>query len=157
MRSGSNRTEVAMNPSMLVPTAFDAHVDDMRRRAAASHRAGADRAPRRRTRPGAALAIRVAGPADQPAIARLAALEGRTAPAGGALVAEAGGVVVAALPLDGGRALGDPFEPTADLVRLLELRRRQLERGPEQGLGERLRHALASVLPAHGAASRRAA
>ena len=32
----------------------------------------------------------------------------------------------AALPLDGGRALADPFRPSAHIVELLELRARQL-------------------------------
>jgi hypothetical protein len=34
--------------------------------------------------------------------------------------------LVAALPLDGGAALADPFKPTSDIVALLELRARQL-------------------------------
>jgi hypothetical protein len=42
------------------------------------------------------------------------------------LVAERDGVLVAALPLSGGRAIADPFELTAGVVGLLELRRAQL-------------------------------
>jgi hypothetical protein len=42
------------------------------------------------------------------------------------LVAERAGMVVAAVPLGGGRSIADPFEPSADIVSLLELRRTQL-------------------------------
>jgi hypothetical protein len=37
-----------------------------------------------------------------------------------------GGELVAALPLDGGRPLADPFTHTTDIVRMLELRAAQL-------------------------------
>jgi hypothetical protein len=46
-------------------------------------------------------------------------------------VAEVSGEVVAALPLDGSRALADPFRRTKHLVAMLELRAQQL-RGGEQ-------------------------
>jgi hypothetical protein len=36
--------------------------------------------------------------------------------------------VVAALPLEGGRPLADPFRPSAHYVELLQLRARQLHR-----------------------------
>jgi hypothetical protein len=35
--------------------------------------------------------------------------------------------MLAALPLGSGRAIADPFEPTAEAVALLELRRSQIE------------------------------
>src|SRR4051812_10827546 len=57
---------------------------------------------------------------------RLAVLEGPPRPRGPLLVAEREGVLVAALPLRGGRPIADPFEPTAGIVGLLELRRAQL-------------------------------
>jgi hypothetical protein len=59
-------------------------------------------------------------------IRRLAALDEKPVPIGGVLVAELAGELVAALPVDGGEALADPFTPTADIVALLELRARQL-------------------------------
>jgi hypothetical protein len=42
------------------------------------------------------------------------------------LVAELAGEVVAAVPIDGGRALADPFQRTTDIVSLLRLRARQI-------------------------------
>jgi hypothetical protein len=71
--------------------------------------------------------IRRSGADDAPALARLAALTGRRAPAAEALVAEADGVLLAALPLDGGDPLSDPFRPTADVAALLRLRAGQLD------------------------------
>ena len=47
---------------------------------------------------------------------------------GGVLLAEVGGAVRAALPLDGGRAVADPFVPTAGVTELLALRAGQLRR-----------------------------
>ena len=38
------------------------------------------------------------------------------------LVAEVDEQIVAAVPLDGGRAIADPFRPTADIVELLQAR-----------------------------------
>jgi len=63
---------------------------------------------------------------DDAAIERLAVLEGRPAPKGRFVVAEVGGIVVAALPVGGGEALADPFRATAHLLPLLELRAQQL-------------------------------
>ena len=37
--------------------------------------------------------------------------------------------MIAALPMGAGRPIADPFEPTAEIVALLELRRTQLARG----------------------------
>jgi hypothetical protein len=63
---------------------------------------------------------------DNGVLGRLAALEGRPTPTGPHVLAEIGGVVVAALPLGPGDLLADPFRPTADLIPLLELRARHL-------------------------------
>jgi hypothetical protein len=73
---------------------------------------------------------------DDSELDRLAVLEGRPAPKGRFVVAEVGGVVVAAHPLGGGDALADPFRPTAHLLPLLELRARQL--GSERSRRSRL-------------------
>jgi hypothetical protein len=70
--------------------------------------------------------LRLSGVQDDEALARLAELEGRRAPVGQHVVAEVGGVVVAALPLGPGSALADPFRRTAHLMPLLELRAKQL-------------------------------
>ena len=72
------------------------------------------------------LTIRLAGPGDAPALAELSALDGARRPRGDVLVAEAGGIVRAALPLAGGRPLADPFYPARPLVALLEARAAQL-------------------------------
>jgi hypothetical protein len=73
------------------------------------------------------VTVRRTTSADHGALARLAALDSARPPRGPALVAEADSRMLAALPLGSGRAIADPFEPTAELVALLELRRRQIE------------------------------
>jgi hypothetical protein len=72
------------------------------------------------------LTVRHFAERDIDAIRRLAALDSKPIPTGGVLVAEQEGELVAALPLDGGEALADPFRPTADIVALLQMRARQL-------------------------------
>jgi hypothetical protein len=72
------------------------------------------------------VTIRRATPDDRAALERLAALEGRSAPQGRALVAEAAGHVMAATWLDAGATLADPFQPTGELVALLKARSAQL-------------------------------
>jgi hypothetical protein len=74
------------------------------------------------------LTIRVATPADDDALHRLAALDSAAPLAGRVLVAESDGAPVAALSLARGVAIADPFQPTQDAVRLLMLRRYQLMR-----------------------------
>jgi hypothetical protein len=63
---------------------------------------------------------------DGEALARLAVLDGAPVPSGGCILAEVGGQVVAALPLGGGRAIADPFRPTAHVLHQHELRAGQL-------------------------------
>jgi len=75
------------------------------------------------------VSIRLAGPGDEAAVERLAALETREAPAGDLLLAENGREVVAVLPIEGGPALADPFQRTAEVVELLALRAHQLDTG----------------------------
>jgi hypothetical protein len=86
------------------------------------------------------LTVRVATQRDGEAVRLLAALEGVNMPRGRVLVAEVGDDVVAALPLDGGRALADPFRRSAQYVELLRLRARQLR-------SEGRRASRASVVP----------
>jgi hypothetical protein len=57
----------------------------------------------------------------------VAQLDSGRAPHGGALLAFVGDDLRAALPLDGGEAVADPFESTAELVDLLRLRAAQAE------------------------------
>jgi hypothetical protein len=73
------------------------------------------------------FSVRRSHSGDQVALARLAALDSASPPRGPALIAEADSRMIAALPLGSGRAIADPFEPTAELVALLELRRAQID------------------------------
>ena len=73
------------------------------------------------------VTVRRSARGDESALARLASLDSASPPRGPALIAEADSRMLAALPLGAGRAIADPFEPTADLVGLLELRRAQIQ------------------------------
>jgi hypothetical protein len=73
----------------------------------------------------APLALRPAGPGDEDALRELAGLDSARPLTGPALVADAGGRLVAAVSLADGRAVADPFLPSADAVALLRLRARQ--------------------------------
>lgn len=72
------------------------------------------------------VALRLCRIDDDPALERLALLEGRLLPQGRFVVAEVDGALVAAVPLHGGAAFADPFEPTAHLLPLLRLQAAQL-------------------------------
>jgi len=74
------------------------------------------------------LTIRMAAPADAPALRRLAQLDSAPPPEPvPSLVAEVGGELQAALSLDGGPAIANPFQRTAELVAMLAARVRQLQ------------------------------
>jgi len=97
--------------------------------------------------PGTAIervTVRHARAEDAGALERLAALDSAHAPGGPLLVAESDAGIVAALPVGSGRPIADPFEPTAEVLALLELRATQLREGrkPRRGLGERIRSLL---------------
>jgi hypothetical protein len=77
-------------------------------------------------------------------IERLAQLDSARRPSGPVLVAAVGGDPVAALPLDGGPAIADPFQRTAALVSLLELRVAQMRARPTPG---RLARSIAALRP----------
>jgi hypothetical protein len=88
---------------------------------------------RRRSRGGrpsraadAAVTIRAASPADAGDIARLSELDERALPQGEQLLGVLEGRVVAALDVDTGSAIADPFVPTVGVVKLLELRAKQV-------------------------------
>ncbi|HEX5617962.1 MAG TPA: hypothetical protein VFX51_06055 [Solirubrobacteraceae bacterium] len=66
------------------------------------------------------LVLRPATSADTLELARLAALDSARPLDGEVLLAYAGGELRAALSVDSGRSVADPFWPTADLVELLE-------------------------------------
>jgi hypothetical protein len=68
------------------------------------------------------VVIRAATTVDLDELRRLAALDSARALLGTVLVAESDGRIRAALSVDEGRAVADPFEPTAPLVELLRTR-----------------------------------
>jgi hypothetical protein len=98
---------------------------------AAPLRAGAARpAPRaaRLPRPGTGtlvadahgpLEIRSAGPADRPALRAVAQRDSRDLPDGPLLLAEVAGIPVAAVAVDTGELVADPFWPTAHATAVL--------------------------------------
>lgn len=68
-----------------------------------------------------AVVIRPAYPDDHAVLSRLASLDSQRPLAAPTLVAERDGRILAALSAADGRAIADPFAPTADLVALLRL------------------------------------
>lgn len=79
--------------------------------------------------------LRLCRVSDDPQLQQLAALEGRPEPYGRLVLAVVRGRIAAAVPLNGGEPLRDPFARTAHLMPLLELRAAQLrEPEPRRGL-----------------------
>ena len=76
--------------------------------------------------PSAILAIRPATADDGADVARLAALDSAAVPTGALLLGVVDGRAVAALSVDSGAVVADPFSPTADLVNLLRQRAERL-------------------------------
>jgi hypothetical protein len=72
------------------------------------------------------LQIRAATDADMPALVRLARLDSNRAPVGTILVAEDGGMIVAAMSVEDRATIADPFRATAPIVAMLRLRAEQL-------------------------------
>jgi hypothetical protein len=68
------------------------------------------------------VTIRRTGAADGAALVRLAGLDSKHVPPGNFLIAEVDGEGWAAVALESGEVLADPFRPTADLVEMLRLR-----------------------------------
>jgi hypothetical protein len=74
------------------------------------------------------LTIRVAKPEDSSVLRQLGELDSRRPLGGYVLIAELAGTPLAALSLETGTVTADPFQPTADAVHLLRLRRYQIVR-----------------------------
>src|SRR5690242_5251442 len=72
------------------------------------------------------VTLRYAAATDARSLERLAALDSAPTPNPPALLAEVDGRLRAALPLDGGDPIADPFYPTAGLIELLLVRGQQL-------------------------------
>ncbi|HWT22063.1 MAG TPA: hypothetical protein VN213_01015 [Solirubrobacteraceae bacterium] len=81
--------------------------------------------------------LRYAGPDDAEALAQLADLDSSRPPRGVVLLAEVGDELWAAVSLDDGHGVADPFRPSADLLLRIHERARELRRA-ERGRMERL-------------------
>jgi hypothetical protein len=89
------------------------------------------------------IAIRFAAPTEASAVRRLAALDDAPVPGGRVLIAVVGGEPLAAMSLDDGRVVADPFRRTADVVALVRLRAsllagRASSAGRDRGTGSML-------------------
>jgi len=117
-----------------------AQISDRRAAAAAARAArAATSSPSVADASGERVVLRRAQRQDANALDRLAALDGVRRPAGELMLAEVDGEILAAVPVAGGRAIADPFRPTADLVDLLRARTRLLAGRAEVGGLRRLR------------------
>lgn len=75
---------------------------------------------------GKAITIRPARPTDARPLEKLAQLDSASALTGEVLIAERGGDPVAAIEIETGSAIGDPFQRTAEMTAMLAIRRRDL-------------------------------
>ncbi len=73
------------------------------------------------------LTIRRAAQSDAVALHRLAALDSASPPTGDYLVAEVDGELWAALDVETGAPIADPFQPSGELIGLLRFRAARLE------------------------------
>jgi hypothetical protein len=120
-----------VNPFLSKELAVE-HVRDLHEAAARGAQGRPEKRSEERDR-SASVRVRHFAERDIDGIRQLAALDEKPVPIGAVLVAEQAGELVAALPLDGGDALADPFKPTADIVALLQMRARQLEKANGAG------------------------
>ena len=102
------------------------------------------------------VTIRYARPDEVDALAELAALDSSRAPHGVVLVAEVGTSLWAAVSLDDGHAVADPFRPSGELLFLLSERARQLRKA-RYGRSERLPRVWPAAAPIEGIDLRRSA
>ena len=89
------------------------------------------------------VSLRLCGPGDEAELRRLAERDTADPPTGTVLAAEVGGRLLAALSLETGATVADPFAPTRALVDLLRARARQIEPRagrPRTALRDLLRH-----------------
>ena len=94
------------------------------------------------------VVIRLATQADRQALERLAQLDSTRAPTGRTVIGEVSGRAVAAVSLDQGTVMADPFVASAEIVELVSLRARQLSLNQSSPRGRRA--------PLHGGKARRA-
>jgi hypothetical protein len=92
------------------------------------------------------MTVRIALPDEARTVERLAQLDSAPRLSGRVLLAEVDGVPVAAISIETGAVVADPFEPTAAAVHVLRLRRYQLTRqGGRRPIGALLRRARAGA------------
>jgi hypothetical protein len=70
--------------------------------------------------------VRQATPSDEAALERIAALDGQRPLSGPVLLGELDGKPAAAVSIDDGRVVADPFQLTSQLVLVITMRRRAL-------------------------------
>jgi hypothetical protein len=75
------------------------------------------------------ITIRAASVLDRAELRRVAQRDSRPLPDGQLLLAEVNGEAQAAIALTTGEVIADPFRPTAALVRMLSVRRSQIQGG----------------------------
>ena len=127
-----------MNPALSQMRAQD-HVDDLYRQAAAhrlARRASRSARVHRARERAEEVIVRLASVADAETLVQLSQLDSSSPPRGATLVAEVRGEIVAALPLDGGRAIANPFRRTSAALDLLSLRAAQLRDGGDDRGGQ---------------------
>jgi hypothetical protein len=90
------------------------------------------------------VTIRYARPDDALALLELAYLDSSHAPEGVVIVAEVGGRLWAALSLDDGHAIADPFRPSGELSFLLAERARQVKQALPERRERRVHRPLAA-------------
>jgi hypothetical protein len=83
--------------------------------------------------PTAPITIRRAHP-EEPGVLRVAALDSARVPQAPLLVAEVNGQVRAALSIETGSSIADPFHPTSDLLELLQAHAAATSRRTRPGL-----------------------
>jgi hypothetical protein len=86
------------------------------------------------------ITVRLADYSDSRSLLSLAALDSARVPDGPLVVAETEGRIIAALPLEGGPAIADPFHRTAAVVEMLELRAAQLRTAASARRGWLIEH-----------------
>jgi hypothetical protein len=91
----------------------------------------------------AQVAVRPATAADTTAIIRLAALDSAPVPAGTILIAEVAGEAHAAIGIESGAVVADPFRRTTAAVRVLRAHAAQARRRTRRARTPRYRRALA--------------
>lgn len=92
--------------------------------------------------PTAILAFRPAFAEDAAAVARLAALDSSAVPTGALLLGIVDGCPLAAVSVDTGAVIADPFSPTAELVTLLRQRAERLRAASAPAVSRRTLRAL---------------